>query len=343
MVFTAFLEITYHASNIYIHEIALHPDHDAEDFRPPFFIAVKLPSTQSQTILTPPFVNAIIQCMSSADALLSTFLNMSVKEILRCPTLVYVRVIYAVVILIKLSISTSMPSSELGKIISQSSNKIDTFLDKLLIHFRAVATLEQGGKHVLSSVFLRILTKLKLWFEHQKNQPCGSTIAETSSIEGEKNGVLDEDPWSPPSTEPTEASVNYDQEAPYSFADPPQPTTQSTSNFQVQASDKIGFFPDYNTPDFLGLNTNNLNQQTSQPMQAASWPTSFQPNPSYSEPLNPNYQGYPMDLDPNLWTHLANAELDQNRQDNVMYDADSYANLDYTAIPEFNWGTWPQQ
>ena len=73
----AFLEITYHANNIYLHEIALHPDHDAEDFRPPFSVAVnKSMSNPAVGILTPPYVNAIIQCISSSDALLETFLGM---------------------------------------------------------------------------------------------------------------------------------------------------------------------------------------------------------------------------------------------------------------------------
>lgn len=74
---SAFLSITYHANNIYLHEIALHPDHDAEDFKPPFSVAMndslKHPHTGA---LTPPYINAIIQCLSSSDALIETFLNM---------------------------------------------------------------------------------------------------------------------------------------------------------------------------------------------------------------------------------------------------------------------------
>ena len=300
--------------------------------------------------------------MSSADALLKTFLNMSVKEILRCPTLVYVRVVYASVILIKLSISTSMPTSELGKIISHDSNKIDMFLEQLLPHFKAAATLEQGGKHVLSSVFLRILTKLKLWFEHQKTQPTGLTNSTSTTNENNRSGVLDEDPWEAPATEQTELteatepSLNYDQDTPYSFADPPQQTQPTTTyQSQIQANDTLGLFPDFNSQStgYLGL-PNHLYptppQQKSprlmQPQTQQSWPTTtpFQPNmTSYSEPLNPNFADFPMDQDPNLWTHLANAELDQNGQDNLMYDVDSYTNFDYTTMPELNWGTWPQQ
>ena len=77
MPIAAFLSITYHGNNIYLHEIALHPDHDAEDFKPPFSVAVNdsMPHPPIGT-LTPPYVNAIIQCLSSSDALIETFLNM---------------------------------------------------------------------------------------------------------------------------------------------------------------------------------------------------------------------------------------------------------------------------
>lgn len=73
----AFLEITYHSNNIYLHEIALHPDHDVEDFKPPFSVAVdeSKPHTPAGP-LTLPYINAIIQCISSSDSLIETFLNM---------------------------------------------------------------------------------------------------------------------------------------------------------------------------------------------------------------------------------------------------------------------------
>ena len=74
---SAFLEITYHANNIYLHEIALHPDHDADDFKPPFSVAVKDSIPRPPTgPLSPPYANAIIQCVSSSDALIETFLDM---------------------------------------------------------------------------------------------------------------------------------------------------------------------------------------------------------------------------------------------------------------------------
>lgn len=348
--FLAFLEITYHASYMYLHEIALHPDHEAEDFRPPFFIAVKFPSTQSQTTLTPPYINSIIQCISSADALLTCFLNMSVQETLRCPTLVYVRIVYAAVILIKISISTSMPSSELGKILEPGSNKIDTYLDNLLVHLRAVATLEQGGKHVLSSVFLRILTKLKLWWQHQQQHSQEGLFGTGDDVKqaDESSGVLEA--WEPPANEPCldydQESKDYDQELhnhdrepKITFADIPPQTNQAISPYQAPLTDKPGFFTDFGKgPSFEAYNS--LNQHVSQSMLPTSWPTTYASNPSYSQPTNTNY-GFTMQQDPNLWTHLVNSELDPNNQDNWMPDADSFASMDYTNIPEFNWATWP--
>lgn len=92
----------------------------------------------------------------------------SAHEIRATPTLVYVRLVYAVVILIKISISTS--TTELGKVIPPEKIKVSLYLEKLLIHLKAVATLDGQDVHVLGAKFLQILTKVKVWFQQQEKQ-----------------------------------------------------------------------------------------------------------------------------------------------------------------------------
>lgn len=333
----AFLQMTYHGNNIYLHEIALHPDHDAEDFRPPFFIAVKLPSTQPQTVLTPPYINAIIQCITSADDLITTFLNMSVREILQCPTLVFVRVIYASVILIKLSISAAMPSSELGNILDPASNKVETYLEQLLIHLKAVATLEDGGRHALSSRFLGILTKLKFWFQHQKPQSPGD-----GSIDGELGRGNDSIAVK---TALTQGKVPSNH-VPVSESEPADETSYRGPLLQYELPTSLYEPPAMGKGDYLidfgkSSTVTAMDQSDTQPMQPTAWSTNFPTASGYPSASMP--YSYPMDADPTLFTHLVNAELDQNNQDNWMPDADAFGAMDYSSMPEFNWATWPQQ
>lgn len=334
---SAFLEITYHANNIYVHEIALHPDYDVDDFRPPFFIAVKIPSTQSQTALTPPYINAIIQCISSADALILAFLSMGVEEVIQCPVLVFVRVVYATVVLIKLSISASMPSSELGKIIAPESNKIDTYLEQLLIHLRTAAKFNKGSKHVVSSKFLGILTKLKLWCQSQKQQSPAEIMSNGKpKYDNDGNDTF----YTPPDLQSMNAQdLKYEPAmgAATWSGHPPQ-HHQSASRYPMPSIEKAGFFTDF----AKGPTVPAVDQSGSQTIQPTSWPTTFHTAAPYSDPAAGTFN-YPMEADPSLFTHLVNAELDQNNQDSWLPDADSLSGLDYSNLPEFNWATWPQQ
>ena len=308
-----------------------------DDFRPPFFIAVKLPSTQSQTSLTPPYVNAIIQCISSADALITIFLSMDVDEVLQCPVLVFVRVVYATVILIKLSISASIPSSELGKIIAPDSNKIDVHLEELLVHLKTAATFENGTKHVISSKFLGILTKLKLWWQRQKQQ---SSAEQLAAVTPKTETDSDDSYYVPPEMQAaTSRGLNYEQPmGPISWSGPSPSDRHVASQYEMPSIEKAGFFTDFAKAPTAPA----IDQSGMQAIHTTSWPSTFQTSARYAEPVAMPFN-FPMEADPNLFTHLVNAELDQSNQDNWMPDADSFNNMDYIGLPEFNWATWPQQ
>ena len=257
---------------------------------------------------------------------------MGVEEVLQNPTLVFARVVYASVILIKLSISASMPSSELGNLVAPESNKIETYLDQLLVHLKNVSILDNSNRHVLSSKFLGILTKLKIWFQHQKQQT--STEAFTNSKPNQGNDSNEAFATNPslqttPSAqllqfEPPMGSIPWSGPAPQN----PQPAPQ----YDMPSLEKVGFFNDFSRPQSAPV----VDQVGTQPTQPTSWPTDFQTSNFY--PFN-----FPTEVDPNLFTHLVNMELDQTNQSNWLPDVDSFNAMDYANLPEFNWATWPQQ
>ena len=345
----AFLEITYHANNIYLHEIALHPDHDAEDFKPPFSVAVNTSmSHPAAGTLTPPYVNAIIRCISSSNALLETFLGMryvesealepssrkchlvgehdvgakalhrspvlsnyprftrrftdvailcSVQQIRVTPTLVYVRTVYAVVILIKLASSAS--ATELGKVLKPEDIKVALYLEKLLIHLKAVATLDNHNTHTLGAKFLQILTKVKVWFQKQ-GKPDRPAKEETRTASGFETSTSME-------TRPENPSQYTDKfNFPSNFGK--APTTDTTAWFNQPQPSNENFDSNY----------------------------SMQPS------WNDVAFDFPMDLDPSLITHLIQADQTENNQGGETLNMKGFNQMDYLHnMPDF--GSWPAQ
>ena len=261
---------------------------------------------------------------------------MTVEEILQCPTLVYVRVVYATVVLIKLSISARMPASELGKILQPDSNKIETYLELLLAHFRAVSLSTPGGRNVISSKFLGIVMKLKLWCEHRKEQTALMKVTKQSDLKREPDSsqVI----FDGPDEQATSAlALDYDRVMRSNPWSSPLQNQQPLPQYELPPSDRRGFFGDFNKSPIIS----GPNQGSTQSLQPTSWSATYQTTVGYSQPPVAPYN-FSMDADPSLFTHLVNADLDQSNQDNWMLDADSYNGMDYSSLPEFNWATWPQ-
>ena len=262
---------------------------------------------------------------------------MNVHDVLQCPTQIFVRVVYASVVLIKLSMSASIPSNELQNLIAPESNKIDTYLEQLLVQLRDVSTLENGTKHVLSSKFLGILTKLKLWYERQKQQ---TPLELFNSVESGQVNDLNGGFFAQPSLqEPASQGFQFGPtmgSAPWSR--PPQQNGVPTSQYEMPSFDKAGFYNNF----AKGPTGPPVDRSATQSIQTTSWPTPFQPTTGFAGQTNMPFN-FPMETEPNLFTHLVNAELDHNNQDSWMPEADPLNGLDFSNLPNFNWDAWPQQ
>ena len=179
--------------------------------------------------------------------------------------------------------------------------KVSFYLEKLLIHLKAVAKLDDQNMHTLSAKFLEILKKVKMWFQHQGKQR-----------------QADEEPQPPAGFEPP---------------GPPESKEDGPSQY---ATDKFSFLTDFSKAPTMNATT--------------TWPaTQFQspngyPDPNYA--MQPTWNDvafdFPMDLDPNLFTHLIQADQTQNFQDNND-NVDGFNNqMDYFNNMS-NFGTWPTQ
>ena len=152
--------MNYYVNNMYIHEIALHPEHDAEDFRPPFFISAEDPKTQPKLCVA--FINGVMTCVSSAQMLLKVFNKMSPEDIRSFPAFLYARLLYGCIVLIKLDVSIDSPTSQIGKIVERDSLMASYHVEKTLIQLRKVAGVD--SKCIMGAKFYMILSKLVNWY-----------------------------------------------------------------------------------------------------------------------------------------------------------------------------------
>jgi hypothetical protein len=127
--------MTEHLVNLYMHEIAMHVDHNVEEFKPPFTEDTLRGSGDSNhdMALSPAHIDALSVCLTSIDGIFETFLKFDVDTVRCLPVANFVRVAYAVVVLIKMYFAAATPNSELGKVIDKDNMRVEQYLDGLVL------------------------------------------------------------------------------------------------------------------------------------------------------------------------------------------------------------------
>jgi hypothetical protein len=163
-----------HVIRLYTNEIALHVDHNVEEFKPPFSEdALRGVGEVEQTKLTPAHIDALSVCLKSVDGIFNTFLDLDVETVRCLPVINFVRVAYAVVVLIKMYFAAVTPNSEIGRVFVKENMQVEQYLDGLCSKFHAAAAEEKSRS---SHKFLMVLMMLKTWFGRQREgKPSQST------------------------------------------------------------------------------------------------------------------------------------------------------------------------
>lgn len=188
---TGELRFFEHVAELYLHEIALHFNHNIEDFRLPFTEESLKSVANTSDTLTQNQMAALEACLKAAHGILETILGFERSFIKTLPMLLYfVRCVYALVILIKMHVAVCSPGSELGKMMQPEDLKVDYYVDSLMSLLGGVA--EEGNFRPHPKI-LRILAVLKDWFvKHKANvaaQQRGEKPREETR-EGEKQTPL---------------------------------------------------------------------------------------------------------------------------------------------------------
>ena len=155
-----------HVVNLYMHEVAMHVDHNVDEFKPPFTEDALRTVSQEQGALSTAHISALSSCLASIEGIFECCLAFDVYTVRCLPVGHFVRVAYAVVVLIKMYFAASAPNSELGKVIDKKDMKVDHYLDRLVDIFKASAAEEKSRP---SAKFLMVLIMLKTWFVRQKD------------------------------------------------------------------------------------------------------------------------------------------------------------------------------
>lgn len=172
------LQFFEHVTSLYLHEIALHFNHNIEDFRLPFTEESLKSVNNTSDTFTQNQMAALEACLKAAHGILDTILSYDVQTIKSLPMLLFfVRCVYAIVILIKMHVAVCTPNSELGKMMKPHDLRVDYYVDRLIALFRSVAKESEDFRP--RPKILRILSILKEWFSNHKDHVAAGQRSET--------------------------------------------------------------------------------------------------------------------------------------------------------------------
>ncbi|KAK5130254.1 hypothetical protein LTR08_002255 [Meristemomyces frigidus] len=162
------LQFFEHVTSLYLHEIALHFNHNVEDFRLPFTEESLKSVNNTSDTLTQNQMAALEACLKAAHGILDTILSYEMQVVKGLPMLLFfVRCVYAIVILIKMHVAVCTPGSELGKMMQAEDLRVEQYMERLIELFTYVT--QSGGSGGLAHAkIVRILTLLREWFGKHK-------------------------------------------------------------------------------------------------------------------------------------------------------------------------------
>ena len=154
------LEIYYFYCQIHMHTIAMYFYYGVEEFQPPYLVKTAIEPSKCIDLPTA-YIEALLTCSSAAQDLINTFLQIESQELRLQPTVAYVRMTFAITILIKLSVAATSAGGDNGNFIDLESLQVSCYLDKLVSHLRIAVGNNQSR---VATIFLAVIARLKAWY-----------------------------------------------------------------------------------------------------------------------------------------------------------------------------------
>lgn len=162
--------------NLYMHEIAMHHNHNIDDFRPPFN-TTPIEGPPDPDLITPAHTESLTACLRSAHNAFESFLSMDIKTLRALPTHFFVRNSYAAVALIKLYSAVTAKGSKFGPMFPIDDLKVDHYLDRLI---QTLTKVSENGMSRVAYKFKLIFTMLRNWHLKRTESPNGSGPRDSS-------------------------------------------------------------------------------------------------------------------------------------------------------------------
>ncbi|CAK7265719.1 hypothetical protein SEPCBS57363_001724 [Sporothrix epigloea] len=163
------LLIQYNTIMCLLHESCFYNEFDPADLKPPYRLSI--PSTTARDALacrpmTPAHVASRRICLMAARSLIGLFLASPTEQLLGSPVVVYARVGYAVLVLLKLQISAALPGGAMRGILidsatGDSATQIYQYLESLIARLEELKTL--GGR--IAAIWMTMVRITHAWYE----------------------------------------------------------------------------------------------------------------------------------------------------------------------------------
>jgi hypothetical protein len=140
----------------------MHHEHDIDNFKPPFAMMVgdAIPDVSYEISATDP-VPLLTICLHSIHRIFDAFLSVDPIKLRIFPCLVFVRILYAGIALLKLSSIATAPGSPLASVFGPDDLKVEEYLEKLAI---ALAETSGHGKYRFTGEFWEQVSMMRLWW-----------------------------------------------------------------------------------------------------------------------------------------------------------------------------------
>ena len=328
LLFHTSIIVMYYTIRIFLHEVALHVDHSPEDFKAPYQMGPIHPPLDGEEIPTQALAEAVAECITGAHNLMNTFMTIPVDKARALPVFSYVRISFAAFVLAKLCLSASNPTSRIGKVLDRTSLKVESFMDRAILHVRSIVG---PVRCRVPAIFLALLFKLRQW--------CMNPEMIERSEETMNAPALDPGQMATPEemTQKQASTMRYIQGpgvVEHNSGDESSPQTSgSAADFASNTSPEVEPIPQPHPAD--GDNSDTGLRLPTEAMDRTTAGISIpQPTPF----LNPSDQ---MELDHNFFSFFG----DMNEvSDGAMADLDDWSTLptDLLGLPEnFNWQVSP--
>ncbi|KAJ5715227.1 uncharacterized protein N7483_012408 [Penicillium malachiteum] len=140
------------ASSLYMHELALHVNNNTDEFKAPFS-AKSLKTCSFIDMQDSSNLSMIRAIIMASQGLLEIFLQFSISEMLTLPPHIYGgRVIYAVILLMKIHKAITTFAKGVGDLIQADTLHLEAYLEQLVITSKCLIT--EDGRSALSRAFL---------------------------------------------------------------------------------------------------------------------------------------------------------------------------------------------